>query len=247
NRVFSSRLSYNKGSMVLHMLRKKLGDAIFFQGLKDYLVDPALSYGYAKTPDLIRNMENASGQDLSEFFNDWIYGEGYPRFTIRWNQASAGSLNVKINQTQSHPSVSYFEVPVPLRLHGTQGETLDIVLDNTFDGQIFQPSVPFTVNSVQFDPEYDIISKNNQVLLGTDDLAFDQQLVLYPNPTTGVINLHKPDALQVNQVRIYNTLGQMLYSEAYSETVDVSKFSKGILFFQMETAKGVVNKTIVKE
>ena len=247
NRVFSSRLSYNKGSMVLHMLRKKLGDAIFFQGLKDYLVDPALSYGYAKTPDLIRNMENASGQDLSEFFNDWIYGEGYPRFTIRWNQASAGSLNVKINQTQSHPSVSYFEVPVPLRLHGTQGETLDIVLDNTFDGQIFQPSVPFTVNSVQFDPEYDIISKNNQVLLGTDDLAFDQQLVLYPNPTTGVINLHKPDALQVNQVRIYNTLGQMLYSEAYSETVDVSKFSKGILFFQMETAKGVINKTIVKE
>lgn len=247
NRVFSSRLSYNKGSMVLHMLRKKLGDAVFFQGLKDYLADPALSYGYAKTPDLIRNMENASGQDLSEFFNDWIYGEGYPRFTIRWNQASAGSLNVKINQTQSHPSVSYFDVPVPLRLHGTQGETLDIVLDNTFDGQIFQPSVPFTVNGVQFDPEYDIISKNNQVLLGTDDLAFDQQLVLYPNPTTGLINLHKPDALQVNQVRIYNTLGQMLYSEAYSETVDVSMFSKGILFFQMETAKGVINKTIVKE
>jgi hypothetical protein len=120
-------------------------------------------------------------------------------------------------------------------------------LDNTFDGQIFQPSVPFTVNGVQFDPEYDIISKNNQVLLGTDDLAFDQQLVLYPNPTTGLINLHKPDALQVNQVRIYNTLGQMLYSEAYSETVDVSMFSKGILFFQMETAKGVINKTIVKE
>lgn len=233
--------------MVLHMLRKKLGDAVFYQGLKDYLADPALAYGYAKTPDLIRNMETASGEDLSEFFADWIYGEGYPRFTIRWNQATAGSLNVKITQVQSDPSVSYFEVPVPLRLHGTQGETLDIVLDNTFDGQTFQPVVPFTVNGVQFDPEYDIISKNNQVLLGTDDLTFDQQMVLYPNPASGVINLHKPDGLQVNQVRIYNVLGQMLYSETYSETIDVSKFSKGILFFQLETAQGVINKTIVKE
>lgn len=247
NRIFSSRLTYNKGSMVAHMLRKKLGDAIFFQGLKDYLADPALAYGYAKTPDLIRNMENASGEDLSEFFNDWIYGEGYPRFTIRWNQANAGSLNVKITQFQSNNSVSFFEVPVPLRIHGTQGETLDIVLDNTFDGQTFQPVVPFTVNGVQFDPENDIISKNNQVILGTDDLVMDQQMVLYPNPTSNVINLHKPDALQVNQVRIYNTLGQMLYAEAYSETIDVSRFSKGILFFQMETAQGVINKTIVKD
>lgn len=247
NRIFSSRLSYNKGSMVAHMLRKKLGDAVFFQGLKDYLADPALAYGYAKTPDLIRNMQDASGEDLSEFFNDWIYGEGYPRFTIRWNQATAGSMNVEISQTQSHPSVSYFDVPVPLRITGTQGETLDIVLDNTFDGQSFQPAIPFTVQNVQFDPESDIISRNNQVVLGTDNLSFDQQIVLYPNPTSNVINLHKPEALQVNQVRIYSALGQMLYSEAFSETIDVSKFSKGILFFQMETSEGVINKTIVKE
>lgn len=246
NRIFSSRLTYNKGSMVLHMLRKKLGDAIFFQGLRTYLNDPALTYGYAKTGDFKRNMEAVSGQDLSEFFSDWIYGEGYPRYTIRWNQVNPGSLNIEISQFQSNSSVSYFDVPVPLRLHGTQGETLDIILDNTFEGQTFQPVVPFTVNGVQFDPEFDIISKNNQVVLGTDDLAFDQQMVLYPNPTSGVLNLHKPEALQVNQVRIYNALGQMLYSEAYSETVDISRFSKGILFFQMETSQGVINKTIVK-
>ena len=50
-RIFSSRLSYNKPSMVLHMLRKKLGDATFYQGLQDYLSDPNFAYGYAKTPD----------------------------------------------------------------------------------------------------------------------------------------------------------------------------------------------------
>ncbi len=248
NRIFSSRLTYNKGSMVLHMLRKKLGDAVFFQGLKDYLADPALAYGYAKTGDLIRNMENASGEDLDEFFQDWIYGQGHPRYTIRWNQVDGpANLNIKISQTQSHPSVSFFEVPVPLRLIGTQGETLDIVLDNTTNDQTFYPAVGFTVQSVQFDPEKDIISRSNNVILSTEDFALDTQLVLYPNPTSGVINLQKPDALQVTQVRIYNALGQLLYEKNYSETVDVSKFSKGILFFQIETEKGVINKSIIKE
>lgn len=248
NRIFSSRLSYNKGSMVLHMLRKKLGDAVFFQGLKDYLADPALAYGYAKTEDLIRIMEDASGEDLNEFFDDWIYGQGHPRYTIQWNQANGqANLNLKISQTQSHPSVSFFEVPVPLRLIGTQGETRDIVLNNTVNDQTFQPAVGFTVQSVQFDPEKDIISRSNIVILDTDDFALEQQLVLYPNPTSGIISVQKPEALRVNRIKIYNALGQLLYNEDYFETVDVSKFAKGILFFQIETENGIINKTIIRE
>ena len=249
NRIFSSRLSYNKGSMVLHMLRKKLGDAVFFQGLKDYLADPTLSYGYAKTPDLIRNMEAAAGgEDLSEFFNDWIYGEGYPRYTIRWNQAGGQSnINMVISQTQSHSSVSFFEAPVPLRINGTQGETLDIVLDNTTNNQAFQPAVGFMVQNVQFDPDYHLISRSNNVVLGTEDFTLDQQFILYPNPTSGIVNLEKPASINIQNINIYNTLGQLLYSEKYSGTVDISKFSKGILFFQIETSEGTINKRIVKE
>lgn len=247
NRIFNGRLSYDKASMVIHMLRKKLGDAVFFQGLKNYLTDPLLAYGYAKTPDLIRNMEATSGEDLTEFFNDWIYGEGYPSFTIQWNSADTGFINVKISQTQSHSSVSYFEVPVPLRIKGSQGEILDIVLDNSINNETFEVEVPFTVQSVQFDPDRDIISKNNQVVLGMDALNLDQQLLLYPNPTSGIIRFQKPAGLQVDQVKIFNALGQLLYSEKYSETLDVSKFADGILFIRIETSAGTINKTVIKE
>jgi aminopeptidase N len=247
NRIFSGRLTYDKGAMVLHMLRKKLGDAVFYQGLKDYLADPELAYGYAKTDDLIRNMEAASGVNLSEFFDDWVYGEGYPRYTIRWNQVNSGSINVKISQTQSHSSVSYFEAPVPLRINGTQGEVLDIVLDNTTNNQTYQPAVNFTVQSVRFDPEYDIISKNNNVVLSAEDFVLEQQIVFYPNPTLKIINLQKPASLDVKKVEVFNALGQVLYSEAFSETVDVSKFAKGILFLRLETSEGIINKTIVKK
>ncbi|SDW23460.1 M1 family aminopeptidase [Aequorivita viscosa] len=246
-RVFSGRLSYNKASMVVHMLRKKLGDANFFQGATNYLNDPALTFGYAKTEDLKRNMEAVSGEDLTEFINDWIYGQGYPSYTVTWNQANSGSVNVKISQTQSHSSVSFFEAPVPLRLKGSQGETLDIILENTVNNQTFQPSVNFMVQSVQFDPEFDLISRNNNVVLGTSDINLENEIVLYPNPTSDILNIQKPNAVQVDQIKIYNALGQLISSQEFSENLDLSTFTNGVLFIQLETSEGVINKSIVKE
>lgn len=247
NRIFSSRLSYDKASMVVHMLRKKLGDIDFFQGATNYLNDPALTFGFAKTEDLKRNMEATSGKDLTEFFNDWIYGEGFPRYTIKWNQQNSNNFNVKISQTQSHSSVSFFEAPVPLRLKGSQGESLDIVLDNTSNNQYFDLEVDFIVQSVQFDPEYDLISRNNSVVLGTSDLDYSNEIILYPNPTFGIVNIKKPISLQIEQVRIYNALGQLIDASQFSEILDISKFEVGIFFIQLQTVDGIINKTIVKK
>ena len=83
NRIFSSRLSYNKGAMVLNMLRLKLGTTNFLQGLRNYLNDVDLAYDYAVTPDLIEHLEAVSGLDLTEFFNDWVYKQGYPIYSIQ--------------------------------------------------------------------------------------------------------------------------------------------------------------------
>ena len=60
SRIFNSRLSYRKGAMILHMLRYKIGDDNFFQGVKNYLADPTLAYSYAKTEDLQRHLEATS-------------------------------------------------------------------------------------------------------------------------------------------------------------------------------------------
>src|SRR6185369_10080509 len=64
NRIFSSRLTYDKGAMVIEMLRFKLGDAVFFQGIKNYLADVNLAYKYVKTPDLQSHLEAVYGQSL---------------------------------------------------------------------------------------------------------------------------------------------------------------------------------------
>ena len=246
SRIFNGRLSYNKGAMVLHMLRKQIGETDFYQGLQDYLVTPGLSFDYAKTEDFIPIMEAASGQDLTEFFDDWLYNQGYPSYTVNWNQPFPNQVNIQISQSQSHPSVSFFEAPVPLRLLGTQGESLDIVLDNSSNGQNFIQNVNFTVSSIIFDPEFDIISANNSVLLGVDDFGLDDQLTLYPNPTKNVLNIEKSETLLVESISVYNVLGQLVKQQTWSDYIDLSEMTSGLLFVEFRTNKGSINKSVLK-
>jgi aminopeptidase N len=72
----SARLVYNKGAMVLHMLRRTLGDDKFFEGLRQFYT--TWKFRKAGTDDFRRMMEKVSGQDLTSFFDGWIYGSAVP-------------------------------------------------------------------------------------------------------------------------------------------------------------------------
>lgn len=245
-RIFSGRLTYNKGAMVLHMLRKKIGDVNFFQGVKNYLNDTNHAYAYAKTEDFIPIMETASGQSLTEFFNDWLFNQGYPSYNILWNQPSANEVYIQISQTQSDASVSYFEAPVPIRIIGTMGETLNIVLNNTSNQEVFAKAVNFMVASIQFDPESDLISKNSNVALTSNKLIVNNSFKIFPNPAFSELNIVKPDALNVSEIRIFNALGQLLYVSNWSANIDIKSLATGMLFVQLSTNEGVINKTVLK-
>ncbi|MCX7551441.1 M1 family aminopeptidase [Xanthomarina sp. F2636L] len=245
-RIFSSRLSYNKGAMVTHMLRKKVGDANFFQGMQNYLNDSNLSYGYAKTEDYKQIMETTSGQDLTEFFSDWVYNQGYPSYSIEWHQPSTDQIRVSISQTQSHSSVSYFEAPVPIRVIGTSGGVLDLVLNNTVNNEMFLREVTFPVDNIIFDPEKDIISRYNTVTLGIKDVDLDIQFNIYPNPTKQSITISKPENITVNKINVYNTIGQLLFTTPWSSQLDFSSLSTGLFFLQIHTNKGIINKSVLK-
>lgn len=246
SRIFNGRLSYNKGAMVLHMLRKKLGDASFFQALQDYLSAASFAYDYATTQQFITRVETSTGEDLTEFFDDWLYNQGYPSYLISWNQPLSNQVSITISQTQSDASVSYFEAPVPLRLIGTLGEELDVVLDNTTNQENFMETVGFTVQNILFDPEFDLISNNNNVLLSTDEPETDDQLVLYPNPTSEVLYIEKPDRIEVLEIKIYNTLGQLINQLPWNSSLNTSSWSTGLLFIQFETSQGVITKSVLK-
>lgn len=245
NRIFSSRLSYNKGAMVLHMLRKKLGDTDFYQGLQNYLDSPDLAYDYAKTEDFIDVMEATTGEDLDEFFNDWVYNQGYPTYAVNWNQDES-QLQLMVSQTQSHASVSFFEAEVPIRILGTFGESLDLVLNNTINNEQFFETVNFTVQEVLIDPDYHLISKNNTVSLSSSDFNFDDDIILYPSPTTSVINLIKPEHIEVETIKVYNSLGQLVLQHHWSAQIHLNTLASGLLFVQIQTKDKTITKRVVK-
>ncbi|SFA99458.1 Por secretion system C-terminal sorting domain-containing protein [Flavobacterium swingsii] len=253
-RIFSSRLSYNKGSMVTNMLRFKMGDTNFFQGLRNYLNDPALAYAYALTPQFQTHMEAVSGApgSLQEFFNDWVYNEGYPTYTINAFNSGAGQATVQISQTQSitNPAqtgyVSYFEMPVPVRLTGASGQQLDVVLNNTTNGQIFVVPVGFTVTGILFDPNKDIISRNSTATLGIENFNYDTAINMYPNPSSDILNIDLPSNMILKKVSLYNTLGQKSL-ETTQNNIDVSGLSSGMYIVKFETSEGTFHKNFIKK
>jgi aminopeptidase N len=89
---------YEKGGLVLHALRRELGDTLFWRGVHAYLT--AHARGVVETRDLQRAMESASGRSLGRFFEQWLYKPGHPEVEVElsWER---GILSVQAKQTQS--------------------------------------------------------------------------------------------------------------------------------------------------
>ena len=211
NRIFSGRLSYNKGSYLLNMLRFKLGDSAFFKGLQHYQADPAVAYGFARTADLQRNLEEVSGQDLTNFFNQWFTGQGYPSYHVQWSQVGSATVKIKLSQVTSDPSVAFFELPVALKFkNATQEKT--IIADNKSNGEEFIEELGFKPDSVIIDPDYWLITKNNTVEKVQLPNSGIPGVTISPNPLQGPVTIYLHDFSQpaANMV-IYNMAGQLIY------------------------------------
>lgn len=211
-RIFDSRLSYNKGAYLLHMLRWILGDTLFFRGLRQYNSDPSLSYGFARTNDLKRNLEQISGKNLTEFFNDWFTGQGHPSYTIRWSQNNNNWAKIKISQISSHPSVSYFEMPLALKFKkGSEEKT--VVVNNTKNDEIFWENVGFKADTVIIDPDYRVLSRNNISIKENPVSSITNEIKIYPVPasTDIIIEIRNPAGKMTN-LKLFTATGQLLLS-----------------------------------
>jgi aminopeptidase N len=255
NRIFDGRLTYNKGAMLLQMLRWKLGNQDFFQALRNYVKDPALAYGYAKTYQLKAHLEQQSGKDLTEFFNHWFYGQGYPSYHLHWSQ-NGSTVTMQINQTTSHPSVAFFPMPVEIqfRNQGTLQQT-NLVFDHTFDGQQFTFDLPFQADTVLFDPNLNMISNNNsadQLVPTSEPTGSYGPIRIVPNPASDNILLHLPQYTPGESVQVVlsDMLGRPLITRnqiADNLTLDVHNLPQGIYAISVATSNGKMAGTFIKE
>jgi aminopeptidase N len=235
NRIFDGRLSYAKGAMILHQLRWIIGDSAFYAALNNYLSDTGLAYGFARTSQLKSHLERSCGQDLTWYFNDWYTGEGYPSYHINWTQKS-DSVNFTISQTQSHPSVPFFEMPVPLMFKNPSRDTI-IRFSNTFSGQPFTVILPFKVDSVLFDPDCQLISGSNTIGSVAENTR-QRNLRVYPNPAANLVTFSFGESPSRENVRIliYDPSGHLKDEIRFSRgktkvTLNTTNYLPGLYFY----------------
>lgn len=227
--IFNGRLSYSKGGYVVRMIKWILGDTVFYQALKEYHARPNLAYNYVRTADLNASLLQSTGKDFTEFFNDWIYGQGYPTYDIRWKQ-TGNNVVFRASQTQSHSSVSFFEMPLPIKVTGTGGQTAFFALNNTSNNQLFSETVTFPIASVEFNYEYQILEKNSTVtqdnILSTADFTVDE-FSLYPNPAKNEI--HLKGLKKSVEYKIHSIDGKLVKKGTYNpkESINISELIRG--------------------
>jgi len=104
-------VSYQKGGVILHMLRNHLGDDAFFEGLKNYLTKH--KFKAAEVHQLRIALEEVSGKDLNPFFNQWYYANGHPKLHINYKyDENYNTVTVSIKQADK-----VFDVPLAIDVY----------------------------------------------------------------------------------------------------------------------------------
>ena len=116
--------AYTKGGWVLHMLRHQLGEDQFYAGLKHYL---DVNHGRnVTTSDLTEAIEEATHQNVDQFFSQWVYGAGAPKFDLSYTYDDAQKqVLLTVKQTQKlEGRVGLFRIPVDVEITNGNGPRL---------------------------------------------------------------------------------------------------------------------------
>jgi aminopeptidase N len=156
--------TYNKGGAVLHMLREEIGNDAFWKGVNIYLNRHRL--GNVESTDLRDAMEEASGEDLNWFFDQWVYMGGYPKLNVRhiWNQSSK-TLTLTATQTQKADSItpSVFRLPMEVEFSTGEQKKRD-KLNITKRLQTFSYKLEAKPSAIVVDPDEKVIVKTTRLL-----------------------------------------------------------------------------------
>src|SRR5271168_1914366 len=130
--------AYTKGGWVLYMLRHQLGEDAFYRGLKHYL---EVNRGKnVVTADLAKAIEEATHVNVDQFFNQWLYGAGAPKFDLNYKYDGAKQeVALTVKQTQKvEGHVGLFHIPTEVEITTASGPKLfPVTISNEKDTEIF--------------------------------------------------------------------------------------------------------------
>ncbi len=245
--LFSGNIRYRKGAMVLHMLRWELGDEAFFNGLRAYTAGTDVCYDFATTEVFKGYMEDESGTDLTDFFDRWVYNQGFPELITRWNRVGDGKIYLDLTQTTSHESVDFFPLRIQYLARGENQDSL-FIIDHTEARQGIVVDLGFDVQDLVFDPNIWLIAQSVVVEGSHIDV---EDVSLFPNPASESISFFIKDR-KVDQISVTDVLGRLVFEQEVlslknaAVPIDLKGLEDGTYFLKAKIDDQVVIIKFVK-
>jgi aminopeptidase N len=243
---------YWKGSWVLHMLRRVMGESGFFAALRDYAADPRYAYGNATSEQFQSICETRYGGPLDWFFDQWLLEEGEPEYS--WsagahNEGQGGTVSLTITQEQSG---FVYTMPVDVRITLSSGDTT-VTVWNDSRFQQYTILLPEPVVDVVMDPESWILGDRSEVPLG------EARVDVSPNPFKESVYIDfETSVAGYAKVVVYDVTGARVLTvhdgdlpPAFHRLVWTGRnlhgdpVSKGVYFVEVNSVEGRATSRIV--
>ncbi|ALJ00368.1 M1 family aminopeptidase [Rufibacter tibetensis] len=245
SRIFNSALSYDKGALVLHMLRRALqNDALFFRILRTYREE--YKYKVATTRDFQRVVEQVSGKPFQYFFDQWVYGEGYPIFDVAWAQEGS-QVYIRSIQSSSSSNTPLFTTDVEYKISTSLKDTV-VRVQHTKQIEDYAFKISGTITGIEVDPDQWLLNSVSGIRQDASIIppAQSEVLVLYPNPTSGQVSLKGRKGLPT-QISIYDMIGRHIRTFTPSgSSFSIADLSSGAYLLKLMYAEESAQVRILK-
>jgi len=237
-RIFSGRLTYNKGAAIIHTLRHEIqDDDLFFDVLGTFQTN--FTDSTATGEDFKNTAEDVTGMDFEQFFDQWYYGEGYPKYQIEYYN-SGDTVHISSLQTTSS-STPFFEMLLDYKLFFTDGTDTIIKYNQTANLVNFSVYTGKTVGNMQIDPNSWTMESVLSISVGVEENQTPVSFKIGQNRQNKSITLFFSNNQYNNkEVVISNISGQTIYSSSTSDsqfTISTSSLSKGVYIVRTNDGK----------
>ncbi len=246
NSIFSRRLVYDKGAAIIHTLRHIINnDSLFFKALQNYQTEFAFSTATAK--DFKKSVENTTKIDLTPFFNEWYYGEGYPTYSAKIQKNIDNSFILMISQKTSAPSITpLFTTPIEIQVSRTNKSDTILRIPITSNNQKAEFPAEYKLKEVtNIDPNNFIVNQIEQFTTSLDTMK--DNLFIYPNPTTDLLYIELKNPSNTT-LKLISMDGKLILENSFTKEmqVDMRTQSPGNYLLILENEHSTYQQKITK-
>ncbi len=246
-RIFDYRLSYKKGAAIIHMIRQEINDdELFFETLRSF--QKTFKDSVASVNDFKSLLEEKTSINFDLFFNEWFYGEGYPKFKISWQHRN-DSLLIYSLQESSTPKTPLFNTLLEFKVlrHDLPDTSLFFRQESQYDEFIVQ--LPGRVNNLIFDPNHWLLMSVLSFKNLTDTLNANKSFTISPNPVSNKLLIRFLTNIESYKIYMTDFSGKIIKIEEANDKnheLNLSEFAKGIYLLLIEVNDTLFPTKIIK-